>query len=565
MRISVCLLRLRRRGIQQQIQRVAFQNPPYFRGISFLSPWTAKTLHVQCLDSENSPFRQRIKIRKLTESIKTGGCEIRSMASRILRNFSFLTIGKTLGDAITFIFFVVLSRAFGQEGIGQYSFAMAVTGFLVVFADFGLYNFSIKEISQRTDSTEEYYGRILSLRLILAAGVLVLLLLLLPFLPFPRETKFIITLIGAYQVMYTLVNGFAAVSVAREDMHLAGLLEVSLRMLNALGGITVVIIGGSLVIALSILPAITFGYIFVAYRMVTKKYGRLRFATSWLYLTRTLRAAIPYALFIFLRQLSTRADIVFLGFFLGATAAGTYNAAYRLVFLLMFLSYFAGLTLLPVASKLYVNSRKELQALYHKSLNLMILIALPTASGLCLVAPDLINLIFGKAFAESALVLRYLAWLVLLAFVKSIMGIFLTSCDQQVERTRGQWTAAWVNVLGNVVLIPIIGIKGAAIATLISETILVVFFAVRIKTVLGFGWPRIGSKLAMSGIATMSFCLPFAIFSSLSLGIVIPVSILLYLVALVLFREIRRNEIRMLISLLQRESVNPASTDQKVT
>jgi len=486
-----------------------------------------------------------------------------SKAFQIFRNFSFLTIGKMLGDAFTFILFVVLSRAFGQAGIGQYSFAMAVTGFFVVFADFGLYNFSIKEISQRTDLPEEYYGRIFSLRLILAVGVLALLLLLLPFFSVPRETKLIITLIGAYQVMYTLVNGFAAVFVARENMHLAGLLEASLRMVNALGGIAVVILGGSLVIALSVLPTITFVYIFVAYGMVTKKYGRPRLVISWSYLTRTLRAAIPYALFIFLRQLSTRADIVFLGFFLGAAAAGTYNAAYRLLFLLMLLSGLAGLTLFPVASKLYVHSRKELQALYHKSLNLMILIALPTASGLCLVAPDLINLIFGKAFAESAMVLRYLSWLVLLAFPKSIMGIFLTSCDRQVERTRGQWTAAWVNVLGNVVLIPIIGIKGAAIATLISETILVVIFAVRIKAVLG--WPRIGSRLAMSGIATISFCLPFAIFSSLSLGIVIPVSILLYLVTLVLFREIRRNEIPMIISLLQRESVTLASTDQKVS
>jgi O-antigen/teichoic acid export membrane protein len=43
-------------------------------------------------------------------------------ARLIFRNFSFLIVGKTLGDVFTFILFVLLSRAFGQEGIGQYSF-----------------------------------------------------------------------------------------------------------------------------------------------------------------------------------------------------------------------------------------------------------------------------------------------------------------------------------------------------------------------------------------------------------------------------------------------------------
>jgi len=53
-------------------------------------------------------------------------------AHKIAKNFGFLTMGKLLGDLSTFLFFVVLSRAYGQEGIGQYSLAMALTGFFVL-------------------------------------------------------------------------------------------------------------------------------------------------------------------------------------------------------------------------------------------------------------------------------------------------------------------------------------------------------------------------------------------------------------------------------------------------
>lgn len=123
---------------------------------------------------------------------------------KIFQNFGFLTLGKTLGDAFFFLFFIVLSRSFGQEGIGQYSFAIALTGFFSVFSDFGLHPFSIKELSRRTDWLRDCYSQIFSLRLILSAVAFGMLLLILPFLPFTRESKLIIVIIGAYQIIYTL-------------------------------------------------------------------------------------------------------------------------------------------------------------------------------------------------------------------------------------------------------------------------------------------------------------------------------------------------------------------------
>ncbi|MFQ6674436.1 MAG: flippase [Fidelibacterota bacterium] len=487
----------------------------------------------------------------------------RARTRRIFRNFGSLTTGKFFGHVSTFLLFVVLSRTFGQHGIGQYSFAMGLTCFFVVFSEFGLYNLSIKEMSRRTDSLGDYCGGIFTLRLILSVGVFGVLLLVLPFLPFSFETKLIVVLIGAYQVIYKLMDGFTAVFVAREDMYLAGLMEFSLRAVIALAGITVIMTGGSLVMALATMPAVTFGHLCVAYGIVTKKYGRPRLAASYSSLMHTLREAIPYTLSAISSPLFTRVDVVFLGFFLGAAAAGVYNVAYRVVFVLGFIPHFAALALFPMASRLYVHSRKQLEALYHQSLNLMILIGLPAAFGLWLIAPDLINLVFGNAFAESASLLRFLAWLMFLWFLRSIMAIFLMSCDRQVERTKSQWIAASVNVLGNLLLIPTFGVKGAAITTLISEALLVILFAVRLGSVLGL--PRVGSRLGISGVATACFWVPFAFFPTLSSGVVIPASLLLYSGTLALFKQIRRNEIRTLVSLLKGDSGKMASTGHEVS
>jgi O-antigen/teichoic acid export membrane protein len=469
-------------------------------------------------------------------------------ARLIFRNFSFLIVGKTLGDVFTFILFVLLSRAFGQEGIGQYSFAMALAGFFWVFAEFGLYNLSIKEMSRHTGDLGEYYGGIFSLRLILSIIVLSVLLLALPFLPFPHDTKLIIGLVGAYQIISALIDGFAAVCIAREDMHLAGSLDFAFKAITALVGIIIIMAGGDLVMVMIAFPIVAVVLLFVIFRVVTKNYGHIKLSFSWSYLTRKLREAIPFGLSELLVQLSSRVDVVLMGFFLSATAVGVYNAAYRVVFILMFVPVFAALSLFPMMSRLYVNSQKDLATLYTKLINLIILIGLPTSAGLWLIAPKLIYLIFGEDFAESALMLRYFAWLLLLAFLKSFMKMLLTSCDRQAEGTRSQWTAACVNAVGNVILIPSIGIKGAAIAVLASETLLVILYAMQIRTFIGR--PRVGSRLVMSTVGTAIFCATFSLLPAMTITIVIPASIAIYAITLLCFKGIRENEIPMLMDLL---------------
>jgi O-antigen/teichoic acid export membrane protein len=383
-----------------------------------------------------------------------------------------------------------------------------------------------------------------------------------PFLPFPTETKLIIALIGGYQILYTLLWGLLAVFVARDNMRLAGLLEFSLRMVIALVGLTVVAAGGSLVFASAAFPAVTFAHLLIAYSIVAKKYGRPRLVASWPFFARRLFESVPYALSLLSSQIAARVDIVLLGFFLGAAAAGVYNVAYRVVFLPLLLPAFAAATLLPVASRLYATSREEFEALYYKSLNLMILVTLPAASGLWLVAPAFIDLIFGETFAESALILRFLAWLLLLVGLECLIGTFLTSCDRQVERTKSQWTAVWVNVLANIILIPLFELKGAAVAAVLSESLLVILLFLRMRPFMRWSWIR--SRVALSAIATLAFCFPLALLPSLPLGVVIPAAVLIYGGTLALFKDFRRNEVSTLLSLLKRESGKPVSTGQEI-
>ena len=85
-----------------------------------------------------------------------------------------------------------------------------------------------------------------------------------------------------------------------------------------------------------------------------------------------------------------------------------------------------------------------------------------------------------------------------------------------------------------------------------SEALLLILLERRLRKVLGS--PKAGSRLAMSAVATASFCLPFAFLPSLPMGIVIPACMLLYSGTLVLFKDIRRSEVPTLMNLVKGQS-----------
>jgi O-antigen/teichoic acid export membrane protein len=465
--------------------------------------------------------------------------------SRILKNFGFLTFGKLSGDIFTFVLFVLISRKFGQEGIGQYSFAMAFTGFFMVISDFGLFKLSIKEMSRGKLTVKKYFGKIYTLRLLLCAFSLTLLYIVSLFLPQSEETILIIYILGIYQIFYTLMDGISAVFVAHEEMGFAGLMEFSSKAITSLSAIAVMYYTKNLIYTLAVFPVVAIVFALIAYITISCKYGSPSIGISFTQLTLTLHETLPYGISMILRQLGSRVDVIFLGFILSEAAAGIYNVAYRFLFLLFMIPNYAAHAIFPLASNLYIHSRDDLLKLYQQTLNIAILIGIPVSSGLWLIAPDIIIMIFGDEFQNSILLLRYLAGLFFLSGFNILMGIFLTACDQQAKRTKAESVIIIINIIGNAVLIPVLGIKGAAIATLSSEIILSLYTLFLLRKLIG--QTKIGFRLVTAVMGSLLFCLPFELYFHYPIYVTIPASILIYIITLTISSEIRNNEIQILI------------------
>jgi len=480
------------------------------------------------------------------------------VAGRILKNFGFLAVGKLLGDVFVFVMFVAISRKFGQVGIGEYSFAMALTSLLMILADFGLTNQSIKKMSRDREGIFQYYAQVLVLRIFLITISIILLFIVSPFLALSERGYQVIILVGSFQILYSLLDGVGSIFIAKEKMQYKGAIEFSYKATSAILCIAIILFNGGLAQSLVALPTVVIFHIFIAHYLIIKKLGKLNIRVDLYRSVTILKDSVSYAGFLLLQQLALRIDIVLLGFLINSSAAGIYNVAYRFLFILLFLPYFGAMSIYPLASRLFNTSRDDLVKLYRTSINLTILMGLPIASGIWLIAPELIVVIFGENFTEAILILRILSVALFFSFINGIAGIFLTATDRQVDRTKNQALCALSYVIGNIILIPIYGMIGAAVAAIIAEALLTLLSFRKLKGY--FGVPQIYKRLWIASAGSLTFCLPLEFYITIPLFLNIIVSTGIYIVVIYLSKDVRSNEFQLAYRLIKSKKISGADS-----
>jgi O-antigen/teichoic acid export membrane protein len=474
---------------------------------------------------------------------------------RIVGNFGLLTAFKLLSDVFTFGLFVVLSRTFGETGIGAYSFAVGIGSGFAVFADFGLYRLSIKDLARRDEDFGQELASILALRVALTALSLVALAVTAMILPMEEGIRPVLFIVGLHLLLYGIANGLASVFIARQDMFLSAWIDFGAKALAALAGVSLTLAGLSLPTVLWALPAATALQIAVASWLVRAKYNPTG-ARPQLATIRTLwRESLPYFSSTLVRYVTIRSDVVLLGFLRGAAAAGVYNVAYRVVFLLMYIPHYASLAVFPVISRLHHRESGEARELIKTSVGWMILIGVPASVGLALVAEPLIALVFGTQFQRAVPILKSLACLFFLSCLRNMLATVMTACDQQAKRSRLETFAAAIAIVGNLVLIARYGLIGAAAAVLAAECILVVMTVIATRHMLDL--PFLASRLLISVLASTAFVVPAVLVPGIPMFGLVLIGAVIYVAVVLAFPTIRRHELPALASVRGSRSSPP--------
>jgi O-antigen/teichoic acid export membrane protein len=164
-------------------------------------------------------------------------------------------------------------------------------------------------------------------------------------------------------------------------------------------------------------------------------------------------------------------DQVMIGFMMNDSQVGIYSVSVKLTEALYFLPGTIMISLFPSL----VRSKKISKALYHSRLQK--LFDFMTWAPFLLIIPVfflsnfLILFLYGQEYGLAGTVLSISIWALFAIFVKEAVSNYLINENLTKTIFITSFMGAVSNVLLNLVLIPIYGINGAAIATVISYCI----------------------------------------------------------------------------------------------
>ena len=407
------------------------------------------------------------------------------MADRksIFVNVSALAAGQMVTMALGFITHAILARAVGPADYGVLGFAVAVMSYFGIAAALGTDTWAAREIASRRSDVRPIAETILSLRLLLAVlsivGVVIFLSIWRP------ETLVVqVVLIQAISlIVAALTLDFAFQGLERLE---ATARRQVLSAIIALAGIAAVLnLGYGIVAAAAVFQMAALISALVMIWEFSRSAGIPRIGpgalSEW---RRILREATPLAITVVVVNVYLYIDIVMLGFLRPGAEVGHYVAATRVLTLGLIAASILRTAILPVLSRLQSSPTERNEVGAHHARVVATAGGLAAAGGLIL-APEILEIIFGAEFRGAANALRIL--MVGLLFMNAV-EVFHTQLVAWRLQTQQMWimiSGAIFNIVLNLFLIPRYGMEGAAAATLIS-TILILSLAAITLTRHGF-------------------------------------------------------------------------------
>ena len=418
----------------------------------------------------------------------------------LISNSELLTKGSTalifkIGGMLSIYFFhFFLAKFAGAEANGIFSTFFTLLSIITVFSILGLDTFLLKRLAdfnskQQWGDLKNTYKNAMCIVLTISVSLSILLYVLFAngFLDFYKQSDIVYYLIFAiipFSVLHINAEGFRAIKNIKvfsffKNFSIFGFSAIALFFINDSNeniGISAFTFS---VIFLSVLSVILW------LKTMSKKHSLTEETISVLVM---IRESFPMFLSGSLFLLMSWVDILMLGNFNSQTDVGIYTIALKLSGLTALILFAINTILGPKISELYHHKKMDLLA-ETVQIAAKITFILSTPIFLIIVLfPEFLLQLFGDEFntisGKQTLIILAIGQMINVFFGTVIYILDMTG--KQITSRNILFFTAIINISLNYYLIPIYGIKGAAIATSISIFCWTVLGAVYVKKYFNF-------------------------------------------------------------------------------
>jgi O-antigen/teichoic acid export membrane protein len=425
--------------------------------------------------------------------------------SSVGRNAAWLMASTALNKLIAFVTFALVAKYVGPTVTGAYFFGVSVTSVFVIFSDLGMTPVVIRAISGSREDGERLLGAAMRLKLFLIPVAVVGSL---AYVVLTKQTD--------PAIIWTVAVACAVMSADAVHLVLYG----ALRGRHNLQPESIGMLIGQILTAIGSIVAARFGY--GAVGLATALFA----GSAWNVIWATIQSrrfhivllaphasdyrklfieALPFGISGIAVKLYSYVDTWTIQAYQGSTAVGMYAVAYKMTYALQFLPLTFTAALYPALAKQWAEKKHdELKQTFLGSMRFMAVIAFPMSAGLSALAPRIIPLVYGHKFDGAIAPFVVLPWVLLPIFLDFPVGSLLNATHRAHLKTTAMVITMIINVVMNLILVPMYGPVGAAWSGVVSFWALMMIGFVFSSKDTGW-WPLLSVLFRSSAAAAISY------------------------------------------------------------
>ncbi len=479
----------------------------------------------------------------------------------VARNTAFTLAGQILIKILAFIFSIYVVRTLGAEHFGRYAAALAYVSIFAMLTDLGTSALSVREMARNKENVAWMVPDIMLLRGLLslaAVGIITLSAWL-----FGKTTPEVLGIFIASFVLlvYAFQGPLDSLMVSQERLDFSSVFKLLDKITFMILG-TILLVMGMGYIGLLIATLVGVLVMGLASQGVVQWVLRLRFTRPnpgrWWWL---IKAGFPFGIKGAANEFTRRFDTVFMSFALTHEAVGWYNVPLNMLLTMMIMAQSLAMSIYPTMVREYDSGRGSIQGTVQRAMRYLLLLSLPIAVGGMLLADNIILVLYGEEFRPSIQILQIVVWSLPLLFFAEMLGRTSNTLHQEGKAAKFSIINAVISIILNIILIPRMGVTGAAIAMVVTRLISNIFSIMIVGPGLVFKGNilpllRVVAASALMGGAVWllrdwSFLL--AIDDIIALFLLIGLGALVYGIAALLMQAIKPAEARYVFGIVRRK------------
>lgn len=397
------------------------------------------------------------------------------------KNMGWLIAGKVSKMMLSFIVSIFTTRYLGPSNYGLINYVAAYTTFFLSICTLGLETVLLRDFVEHPEDEGKTIGTTLILRA--AAGLLSAFMIVGIISVVDQEDPLLIpvAILSSISLIFDAFNVFHTWFQSRYQSKVTAVVALVSYSITSAYKISLLVMGKDIrwFAFSNTVDGITIAIMLVwCYRRESK--AKLTFSSKKA--KRLLSDSYHYILSGLIVAIYSQTDRLMLKQLQGETVVGYYSLAYTVNMMWVFVLTSIIDSLFPTILRLHREDEGAFKRKNKQLYALIIYLSLFVAIVMCTLGRPAIKLIYGPAYEKATLPLAILSFFTLFYYLGVARNVW-TVCENKQRYLKYMYMVAVVlNILLNAALIPSMGASGAAIATLVTQIIVVIILPLFMKS-----------------------------------------------------------------------------------